>query len=109
MQLLFPLLNSDLQKISNTTVLWETSGLSGSKDMDLSQYRFILVIITSSPFSTQSILKPMYIQSLTTIGIQTQVGLIDGSGYEYTNISYTGSTLSFASSKNMAIDIIGVE
>lgn len=101
-------INSNLGLISKKTFLWEVSSNQGSKQIDFSPFNYVLIMLTNSGYTTQSMLSPNYVQSLSALGIQTQVGLYSQNEYVYANITYDGTTFSFSSNKNVLLDVIGI-
>lgn len=103
---------SELDKLNNlmnqTVVLWEISGNTGTKQIDLLQYKFVLIIIAVSGFATQKMLKPVFMKSLSTQGYQTQVGVNTASGYVPVNMTYDGTTFSFSSDSFILLDVVGI-
>lgn len=103
---------SELDKLNNlmnqTVVLWEVSGNTGTKQIDLSQYKFVLIMIAVSGFATQKMLKPVYIKSLTAQGYQTQVGVNTSSGYVSVNMTYDGINFAYSSDSTILLDVIGI-
>ena len=101
--------NSNLGLINKKTFLWEISSNQGSKQIDFSPFNYVLIMITNSGYTTQSMLSPNYIQSLSALGIQTQVGIFIQNEFVYANITYDGTTFSFSSNKNVLLDVIGIQ
>lgn len=103
---------SELDKLNNlmsqTVVLWETSANTGSKQIDLLQYKFVLIMVAVSGFATQKMLKPVYLKSFSLQGIQTQVVVNTPSGYVLVNMTYDGTTFSFSSDSTIFLDVIGI-
>ena len=101
--------NSNLGLINKKTFLWEISSNQGSKQIDLSQFSYVLIMISISTYTTQCMIVPTYLKSLSALGIQTQVGLYSQNEYVYANITYDGTTFSFSSNKNVLLDVIGIQ
>lgn len=103
---------AELDKVNNlmsqTVVLWETSANTGTKRIDLLQYKFVLVIIATSGFAAQNMLKPVYLKSLSLQGTQTQIGVNTPSGYVSVNITYDGTTFAFSSDSTILLDVVGI-
>ena len=103
---------SELDKLNNlmsqTVVLWETIANTGSKQIDLLQYKFVLIMIAVSGFATQNMLKPVYLKSLTAQGVQTQLGVNTASGYVSVNMTYDGTTFAFSSDSTILLDVVGI-
>ena len=102
-------LNSNLGLINKKTFLWETSSNQGSKQIDFSPFSYVLIMISISTYTTQCMIVPTYLKSLSALGIQTQVGLYSQNEYVYANITYDGTTFSFSSNKNVLLDVIGIQ
>ena len=102
-------LNSNLGLINKKTFLWEISSNQGSKQIDLSQFSYVLIMISISVYATQCMIVPTYLKSLSALGIQTQVGLYSQNEYVYANMTYDGTTLSFSSNKTVLFDVIGIQ
>ena len=94
--------------MNERVVLWETSAKTGSKQIDLLQYKFVLIMIAASGFATQNMLKPVYLKSFSLQGSQTQVGVNTPTGYVTANITYDGTTLTFSSDSVILFDVIGI-
>lgn len=99
-------LNSNL--MNQMVYLWEVGGSTGSKQIDLSQYRFVLITIMVAGFTTQCMLKPSNIQSSSALGYQTQVGVNTANGYVTVNITYDGTTFVFSCDSTIILDVIGI-
>lgn len=99
-------LNSNL--MNQFVYLWEVGGSTGSKQIDLSQYRFVLITIMVAGFTTQCMLKPSNIQSSSALGYQTQVGVNTANGYVTVNITYDGTTFVFSCDSTIILDVIGI-
>lgn len=103
---------SELDKLNNlmsqTVVLWETSANTGTKQIDLLQYKFVLIMIAVSGFATQKMLKPLFLKSFTAQGYQTQIGVNTPSGYVSVNMTYNGTTFAFSSDSTILLDVIGI-
>ena len=103
---------SELDKLNNlmgqTVVLWETSANTGTKQVDLLQYKFVLIMISVSGFAAQNMLKPVYLKSLSAQGYQTQVGVNTPTGYVSVNFTYNGTTFAFSSDSTVLLDVIGI-
>ena len=103
---------SELDKLNNlmsqTVLLWETRANTGSKQIDLLQYKFVLIIIAVSGFVTQNMLKPIYLKSFSFQGTQTQVGVNTPTGYVSVNFTYDGTTFSFSSDSTVLLDLVGI-
>lgn len=99
-------LNSNL--MNQTVVLWEISGNTGTKQIDLLQYKFVLVMIATSGFGTQKLLKPVYLKSFSLQGTQTQIGVNTPTGYVSVNMTYDGTTFSFSSDTTILLDVVGI-
>ena len=108
-ELPFYWLNSKLGLINKKTFLWETSSNQGSKQIDFSPFSYVLIMISISTYTTQCMIVPTYLKSLSALGIQTQVGLYSQNEYVYANITYDGTTFSFSSNKNVLLDVIGIQ
>ena len=102
-------INSNLGLINKKTFLWEISSNQGSKQIDLSPFSYVLIMISISTYATQCMIVPTYLKSLSALGIQTQVGLYSQNEYVYANITYDGTTFSFSSNKNVLLDVIGIQ
>ena len=102
-------LNSNLGLINKKTFLWETSSNQGSKQIDLSPFSYVLIMISISVYATQCMIVPTYLKSLSALGIQTQLGLYSQNEYVYANITYDGTTFSFTSNKTVLFDVIGIQ
>ena len=102
-------LNSNLGLINKKTFLWEISSNQGSKQIDLSPFSYVLIMISISGYATQCMIVPTYLKSLSALGIQTQVGIYSQNEYVYANITYDGTTFSFSSNKNVLLDVIGIQ
>ena len=100
------MLNSNL--MNQMVYLWEVGGSTGSKQIDLSQYRFVLITIMVAGFTTQCMLKPSNIQSSSVLGYQTQVGVNTANGYVTVNITYDGTTFVFSCDSTIILDVIGI-
>lgn len=89
----------------NKTVLWEVGGSSGTKVLDLSPFRYIIVAITYGTISSQNILYSEYISSGES-NKQTQIGL-----YYDVNMYYVLSTksLSFECDESIVFTVIGIK
>ena len=98
--------NSNL--MNQMVYLWEVGGSTGSKQIDLSQYRFVLITIMVAGFTTQCMLKPSNIQSSSALGYQTQVGVNTANGYVTVNITYDGTTFVFSCDSTIILDVIGI-
>lgn len=98
--------NSNL--MNQAVILWEVSGSAETKQIDLSQYKYALIILTVSGFTTQKMLKPVYVQSFSALGYQTQVGVNTPTGYVSVNITYDGTTFSFSSDSTILLDVVGI-
>lgn len=94
--------------MNQTVVLWETNSSTGTKEIDLLQYKFVLIMIVVSGFATQKMLKPVYLKSFTLQGYQTQVGVNTPTGYVSVNFTYNGTTFSFASDSTVLLDVVGI-
>ena len=101
--------NSNLGLINKKTFLWEISSNQGSKQIDFSPFSYVLIMISISTYTTQCMIVPTYLKSLSALGIQTQVGLYSQNEYVYANITYDGTTFSFSSNKNVLLDVIGIQ
>ena len=99
-------LNSDL--MNQTVVLWEVSGNTGTKQVDLLQYKFVLIMIAVSGFATQKMLKPVFMKSLSETGYQTQVGVNTSNGYVSVNFTYDGITFAYSSDSTILLDVVGI-
>lgn len=100
------MLNSNL--MNQAVVLWEVSGNTGTKQIDLSQYKYVLIMIAASGFGTQNMFKPIYLKSLSSAGTQTQVGVNTPSGYVSVNFTYDGTTFAFSSDSTVLLDVVGI-
>ena len=101
--------NSNLGLINKKTFLWEISSNQGSKQIDFSPFSYVLIMISISTYTTQCMIVPTYLKSLSALGIQTQVGLYSQNEYVYANITYDGTTFSFSSNKTVLFDVIGIQ
>lgn len=106
-------LQAEINKINSSLMnqfvyLWEVGGSTGSKQIDLSQYRFVLITIMVAGFTTQCMLKPSNIQSSSALGYQTQVGVNTANGYVTVNITYDGTTFVFSCDSTIILDVIGI-
>lgn len=103
---------AELDKLNNVmnqnVVLWEVNANTGTKQIDLLQYKFVLIMIAVSGFATQKMLNPLYLKSLSTQGYQTQVGVNTASGYVSVNMTYDGTTFSFSSDSFILFDVVGI-
>ena len=99
-------INSNL--MNQSVYLWEVGGSTGSKQIDLSQYRFVLITIMVEGFTTQCMLKPSNLQSSSTLGYQTQVGVNTANGYVAVNMTYDGTTFAFSCDSTIILDVIGI-
>ena len=102
-------LNSNLGLINKKTFLWEISSNQGSKQIDLSPFSYVLIMISISTYATQCMIVPTYLKSLSALGIQTQVGIYSQNEYVYANMTYDGTTFSFTSNKTVLFDVIGIQ
>ena len=102
-------LNSNLGLINKKTFLWEVSSNQGSKQIDFSPFSYVLIMISISVYTTQCMIVPTYLKSLSALGIQTQVGIYSQNEYVYANMTYDGTTLSFSSNKTVLFDVIGIQ
>lgn len=84
--------------------IWDT----GTKQIDLSQYNYVSILLTVSGFTTQKMLRTNYIQSFSALGYQTQVGINTPNGYISANITYDGTSFTFASDSTILLDVIGI-
>ena len=80
-------LNSNLGLINKKTFLWETSSNQESKQIDLSPFSYVLIMLSVSVYTAQCVIIPTYLKSLSAMGIQTQVGLYSQNEYVYANIT----------------------
>ena len=94
--------------LNQAVILWEVSGSAETKQIDLSQYKYALIILTVSGFTTQKMLRPVYVQSFSALGYKTQVGINTPSGYVSVNITYDGTTFAFTSDSTILLDVIGI-
>ena len=99
-------INSNL--MNQMVYLWEVGASAGSKQIDLSQYRFVLITIMVAGFTTQCMLKPSNLQSSSTLGYQTQVGVNTANGYVAVNMTYDGTTFAFSCDSTIILDVIGI-
>lgn len=94
--------------MNQAVILWEVSGSTGTKQIDLSQYKYALIILTVCGFTTQKMLRTTYIQSFSALGYQTQVGINTPSVYVAVNMTYDGTNFAFSSDSTVLLDVISI-